>query len=256
MPRHHCTPEEALNENVLRVLKKHTHIGDFDSWVRIWLLISKGEHDNDKEEGTFEIEGHKGSVFGYASELSYDKHTRGCTMGLVGWTSTQDGPGLFKTYKDLGGEDLVDVCRHGGKKLLQTVHRLGSDPLFIQAQWENLCEKHGYIHETMKTFRHIGIHRPSPLAIAVLLDCNLNQGFDGKFGGSRNMEKVAVHGDEETSLKRFLEWRKPIAGTHDFNHPRENGENRVAMFQKLVHDKNFDLHDTHSLRKALAWRMK
>jgi len=40
----------------------------------------------------------KGSVFGYASELSYDKDERGVTFGLVGWTSKQDGPGLFQKY--------------------------------------------------------------------------------------------------------------------------------------------------------------
>jgi hypothetical protein len=83
----HCTPEQALTKDVLALLEKTTGLGDFEAWRNIWLLISKGEQDNDTVDGTFEIERNKGSLFGYASALKYDKDVRGVTMGIVGWTS-------------------------------------------------------------------------------------------------------------------------------------------------------------------------
>ena len=251
----HCTPDQALTKDVLALLEKTTGLGDFEAWRNIWLLISKGEQDNDSVDGTFEIERNKGSLFGYASALSYDKDVRGVTMGIVGWTSKQDGPGLFKKFKELGGPDLIDLCKKGGPDLIKKVHELSSDEKFIQAQWENLCDEEGYVFETMKSFKKLGIEKPSPLAIACLLDCNLNQGFDGKFGGSSNIEKLGKHGDEKATLDKFLKWREPLADTHDFNQ-RPNGSARVKMFEKILAAGDVQLKDMDGLKKAMSWNMK
>ena len=251
----HCTPKQALTGPVLDLLKKETGIGDFDTWLRVWLLISKSEHDNEDVDGTFEIETNKGSVFGYASELSYDKNERGVTFGLVGWTSKQDGPDLFSKYHELGGPDLVQQCKRGGRALISKIHSLADDDLFIRAQWENLCAKHGYIYETMKSFKKLDIKKPSALAIACLLDCNLNQGYDGKFGGSKNIEKLGTQGDERKTMKDFLKWRLPIADTHDFNQ-RPNGSSRVKMFQHIFDHGDMDLSDMAVISKALRWNMR
>ena len=251
----HCTPEQALTKDVLSLLQKTTGLGDFEAWRNIWMLISKGEQDNDTPEGTFEVERNKGSLFGYASALKYDKDFRGVTMGIVGWTSKQDGPGLFKTYHALGGPNLVDLCKKGGKELIDKVHSLSSDPKFIQAQWENLCGDEGYIFETMKSFKKLGIENPSPLAIAILLDCNLNHGFDGKFGGSSNIEKIGKHGDEKATLEAFVKWRKPLADKHDFNQ-KPNGTRRVEMFETILKSGDMQLKEMDGLKKAMKWTMK
>lgn len=251
----HCSPKQALTDSVLTLLENETGIARFDTWTNIWLLISKSEHDNEDIDGTFEIETSKGSVFGYADELSYDKHERGVTFGLVGWTSEQDGPGLFKTYHELGGEDLTDLCKRGGRPLIKKIHSIGDDDLFIRAQWENLCGKRGYIHKTMKSFKRLGIRRPSPLAFACLLDCNLNQGFDGKFGGSKVIEKIGTQDDERTTLCDFLKWRLTVADKHNFNQ-KPNGTSRVKMFQTIFDAGDMDLKDTDVIRKAIHWRMR
>jgi len=182
-------PANPLNPDVLALLKKKTGLDDAEAWRNIWLLISKSEQNNEDPDKAFLTDKGK-SLFGYASALSYDRHKRGVTMGIVGWTSANnskdgkgDAPELFKVYKNLGGEDLMDYCDGCCKseekcdKLIKKIKDIQDDPKWIQAQWEQLTVKDGYLFETMAAFKKIGIEKPSALAIATVFDTSLNQGF-------------------------------------------------------------------------------
>jgi len=264
----HCTVDQACTPEVLELLGKTTGLSDKTAWANIWLLISKGEQDNDKLSGAFEVEGDKGSLFGYASALSYDRKQRGVTLGIVGWTTADGGKDdgdaeeLFRQFKEAGGEDLLDACKGCTKdqgkaqSLITKIRALGSDPKFVHAQWQNLCSGEGYIKKTIEGWKKAGVEKPSPLAIATVLDCALNQGFDGKDGGVTNLEKLAVHGKEDETLEKYNKWRRGVAGTNEYNEPRQNGENRADMFEILRKAKDFDLKDEKAIKKALAWEMK
>ena len=219
-PLPHVTPEQALSADVLKILGDATGLSDREAWTNIWLLISKSEHNNEKVSGTFEIETNKGSVFGYASALSYDQKKRGVTMGLVGWTTANNGkdgkgdaPELFKIYKQLGGEDLmpfVDGCcesKQKCEKLISKIHSIAADPKWIQAQWTQLVSETGYIFQTMRGFKKIGMPKPSALALGVVLDTSLNFGYDGPDGGVDHLIKLAVEGNEVATLKKYVVWK-------------------------------------------------
>jgi len=264
----HCTVDQACTPEVLELLGKTTGLSDKTAWANIWLLISKGEQDNDKLSGAFEVEGDKGSLFGYASALSYDRKQRGVTLGIVGWTTADGGKDdgdaeeLFRQFKEAGGEDLLDACKGCTKdqgkaqSLITKIRALGSDPKFVHAQWQNLCSGEGYIKKTIEGWKKAGIDKPSALAIATVLDASLNQGWDGKDGGVTNLEKLAVHGDEDKTLEKYNAWRRKVAGTSEYNDPRANGEHRADMFEILRKAKNFNLKSDASLKKALSWEMK
>jgi hypothetical protein len=182
-------PCDPLNPRVLDLLKKKTGIDDPEAWRNIWLLVSKSEHNNENPDKAFLTDKGK-SLFGYASALSYDQHKRGVTLGIVGWTTAHNGkdgkgdaPELFKVYTSLGGEDLMKYCdgccksKDACEKLIKKIKDIEDDPLWIQAQWEQLCVKNGYLFETMDAFKKIGIEKPSALAIGTVFDTSLNQGF-------------------------------------------------------------------------------
>ena len=185
-------PANPLNPDVLALLKKKTGLDDAEAWRNIWLLISKSEQNNEDPDKAFLTDKGK-SLFGYASALSYDRHKRGVTLGIVGWTTADrgkngkgDAPELFKVYKNLGGEDLMDYCdgccesEDKCEKLINKIKEIKDDPKWIQAQWEQLTVKDGYLFETMAAFKKIGIENPSALAIGTVFDTSLNQGF-GEF---------------------------------------------------------------------------
>jgi len=266
----HVTPEQALSPKVLDILQQATGLADREAWTNIWLLISKSEQNNEKTSGTFEIETTKGSVFGYASALSYDQHKRGVTMGLVGWTTANNGkdgkgdaPELFKIYKHLGGEDLmpfVDGCcksKDTCDKLINKIHSIAADPKWIQAQWTQLVSESGYIFQTMRGFKKLDIPKPSALALGVVLDTSLNQGFDGPDGGVDKLIKMGVKGDEPATLKKYIEWKTKVAGTNEYNDPPSNGKNRGKMYQQLLDAKCFSLKGCDAeIKKAVSWEMK
>jgi len=266
----HVTPAEALSTEVQDILEKATGLRSREAWTNIWLLISKSEQDNDKTSGTFEIETNKGSVFGYASALSYDQKKRGVTLGLVGWTTANDGkdgkgdaPGLFKLYKSLGGEDLMPLadgcCKSKDKcdKLIKKIHSIASDPKWIQAQWKHLVSEDGYIFQTMRGFKKIGIPTPSALAIGVVLDTSLNQGFDGPDGGVDHLIKLGVDGDEAKTLEKYVAWKTKVAGSNEYNDPPINGKNRGKMYEILLDAKCFSLKGCEKeIKKAVSWEMK
>ena len=269
----HVTVDEALTPQVLEILEKATGLGDKEAWANIWLLISKSEQDNTDLKGTFEIEGSKGSLFGYAGALSYDQHERGVTIGLVGWTTACDGkdgggvaPELFKLYRTLGGDDLMPFiagcCKSKEKceKLIKKIHSIAGDPRWITAQWQQLVSSSddgAYIYHTAKAWKKVGVAKPSALALAAVIDTSLNQGNEGKFGGCSNLIKVAVQGDETKTLKAYLEWKAKVAGTNEFNDPPSNGKARAGQFQALLKDECFSLTGcAKQIKKAISWEMK
>ena len=201
-------PANPLDADVLALLKKKTGLDDAEAWRNIWLLISKSEQNNEDPSKAFLTDKGK-SLFGYASALSYDQHKRGVTMGIVGWTTGNNGhdgkgdaPELFRVYKSLGGEDLMPYCdgccKSKGKcdTLINKIKDIQDDPKWIRAQWEQLAVKGGYLFETMAAFKKIGIVTPSALAIATVFDTSLNQGF-GMFNLSHSVSYVFGY------LKRF-----------------------------------------------------
>lgn len=260
---------DPLGHDVLDLLKDVTGCGDKTAWNNVWLMVSKGEHDNEDPQKAFKTD--KGtSVFTYASALSYDWQKRGVTMGLVGWTTANNGqdgkgdaPELFKAYKALGGEDLTKYCEGCTKskeacdKLIKKIKSLDNEPRWILAQWEQLClSKTGYLYQVMRTFKKLGIANPSPLALATVLDASLNQGYDGPDGGCVYLEKLGVPGDENKTLEKYNAWRRKVAGTNDYNSPPINGQHRADQFETLRKGKVFDLRDTKAVTKAIEWEMK
>ena len=261
---------EALNNEVLQLLKKETGIDSKVAWNNIFLLVSKSEQDNEDPKKAFLTD--KGEdLFTYASALSYDYDRRGVTIGLVGFTTANEGKDcqgdampLFAEYHKNGGEDLAPLAKgccsskDKCKKLIAKIESLKGDQKWIAAQWKMLVNDGGYIHETMKAWRKLGIENPSPLGMATVFDCSLNQGCDGNFGGCQQLKKNGVQGDENASLKAYNAWRRPIAGHHDFNSPEINGINRSDMFEQLRKGKAFNLtaNDADAIAKAVSWHMK
>ena len=258
-----------LNKDVLAMLEKETGIGSEDAWWNIWWLISKPEHDNDKKENAFMSDKKDLSLFAYASALSYDWKERGVTTGIVGFTTGCDGSDdgdaidLFKVYASLGGEDLTPMAKGCTKdknkcqKLISKIHSLANDDKWILAQWRALFAPRGYLRQTVQTWKKVGVAKPSPLAIATVFDASLNMGWDGKDGGCVNLEKLAVHGDEDATLEKYNAWRAKVAGTNDYNSPPINGKNRAGQYETLRKAKCFSLTGCDvEIKKAIAWEMK
>lgn len=265
---------DPLGPDVLDLLTKTTGIGNAEAWRNMWLLVSKSEHDNQDPQKVF-VDDDGGDLFTYASALSYDRKDRGVTMGLVGWTTGCDGkdghgdaPALFKVYKELGGEDLMNYCdgccksKQACEKLIRKIESLEGDPRWIKAQWQQLVTKAddgAYLYHTLQAWKKIGIDAPSALAIATVFDASLNQGYSGKDGGCTNLERLAISGDENATLEVYNAWRRKVAGTNDYNNPKSNGENRADMFEKLRKAKHFSLSGDAALRaikQAISWEMK
>ena len=259
---------DPLTPDVLPVLQAATGLGDKESWNTIFLLVSKSEHNNENPQKAFMTDA-GGSVFAYASALKYDFGKRGVTIGLMGWTTADSGkdghgdaPALFRGYKALGGDDLQpyvqgctkskDVCA----KLIAKIKAIGDDPKWIRAQFENIVTGDGYVAQTIKAWKKLGIAAPSPLAIATLFDHNLNCGFDGKDGGTVNMIKLGVPGDEDASLRKFNAWRRTVAGKNEYNDPPSNGVHRADMYEELRKAKCFKLDDPALIKKTISWEMK
>lgn len=259
---------DPLSSDVLRDLQAATGLGNKERWNAIFLLISKSEHNNENPAKAF-LSDEGSSVFGYASALKYDMKQRGVTMGLVGWTTADSGkdgqgdaPSLFKVFKALGGEDLMpfvagcttskDACQ----KLIKKIKSLENDPVWIRAQFQHLVSGNGYIAQTMKAWKKLKIMTPSPLALATVFDHNLNCGFDGKDGGTANLMKLGVPGDENASLQAFNAWRRTVAGKNCYNDPPSNGVHRAHMFEEARQAKCYQLDDPVLIKKIISWEMK
>lgn len=260
---------DPLNPQVLALLQKETGLASKEAWWNIWWLVSKAEQDNDDRAKAFGSADKNVSLFQYADALSYDWKDRGVTIGLVGFTTHDNGKPdgdaqkLFETYAGLGGEDLRGMSKNCAKDkadaeaLIKKIKSIGKDPKWIEAQWRCLCVDGGYIRETMKAFKAIGIPKPSALAIATVFDASLNQGHDGKDGGCVNLKKLGVDGKEDETLQKYNAWRRKVAGTNDYNSPAVNGQNRADQFEKLRAGKCYSLEKCDDqIKKAISWEMK
>lgn len=265
----------VLTPEVLKLLGSTTGLADAEAWQNIWLLVSKGEQDNEDPKKAF-LDDKGGSLFTYAAALSYDASQRGVTIGAVGWTTANDGkdgdgdaPELFKAYAKLGGEDLTPLCKgctsskSAREKLIAKIHGLADDPRWVLAQWQQLLSPGtpdgAYLYNTVHAWKKVGIQNPSALAIATVFDASLNQGNFGKDGGCLNLEKLAVKGDENATLEKYNAWRRKVAGTNQYNEPSSNGQNRADQFEKLRHAGVFSLKGPEAakaIKSALSWTMK
>lgn len=265
---------DPLNDDVMALLKKTTGLGSKTAWRAIWLLVSKSEHDNEDADRAFLTDTGE-SLFGYAAALSYDCKDRGVTFGLVGWTTGCDGKDghgdaveVFKIYEDLGGKDLrplMQGCcasKEARTAMIRAIKAAAPDPKWVQAQWQQLVTKAddgAYLYHVMQAWKKAGVETPSALAIATVFDASLNQGYGGRDGGCTNLVKVAVHGNEDATLKKYNAWRRGVAGTCDYNSPPINGHNRADMFETLREAKAFSLTGpaaATAIRKAIRWEMK
>lgn len=266
--------DSPLPREVLSMLEKESGLGSEEAWWNIWWLVSKSEHNNEKREAAFDSDKKGVSVFEFCSALPYDWKDRGVTMGLVGFTVAYDGKDakgdamdLFKVYTSLGGcgDELAKLavgCTKDRKRceaLMKKLREIGKDPKWIEAQWRALFLADGYLRKTMDTWKKVGVAKPSALAIATVLDCSLNQGWDGKDGGCTTLEKCAVKGDENKTLQKYNAWRRTVAGTNDYNSPPINGKNRADQFEKLRQAGVFSLQGpeaTKAIQDAIRWTMK
>lgn len=260
-----------LTPQVLAMLKKETGIDSADAWWNIWWLISKPEHDNEEKKDAFEADDGT-SLFQYAAALSYDRKERGVTMGIVGFTTAcdgKDGEGdaktLFDIYKTLGGEDLSPLMKGCAKnkaackKLCKKIKSLGDEPAWVEAQWRALFApgETGYLRQTMKAWKSIGVDAPSPLAIATVFDASLNQGSGGPDGGCVFLTKLGVRGDEDATLQKYNAWRAKVAGTKEYNEPAINGKNRAGQFESLRKAGCSSLEKCDAeIQRAIGWEMK
>ena len=242
-----------------------------DSWYAVFYLVSKGEHDNEKYEKTFtSAEG--GSVWTYASALSYDWKQRGVTTGVYGATTANDGKSawgdaesMFKRFHELGGPDFSQLASkaHTDKKvadeLCKKIQHLDGKAYewYIQAQLEALCRKGGYIYESVHALESCGIER-TPLAIACVFDTALNFGLGGKYCPVSWLKK---HGrkdeqkDGEEVLLQFLKFKALVGSKNNHNSCRNNAVNRANMFVKLVRKKDWLL-SRKGCEAVVTWTMK
>ena len=262
---------DPLTPDVLELLGKATGLSDKEAWTNIWLLVSKSEHDNTDPKKAF-LTDEGDSLFTYASALSYDAKKRGVTIGIVGWTTANDGkdgqgdaPELFEQYKQLGGDDLapyIDGCtrsKEKREKLIAKIKTLKDDPKWSQAQFQNLVTGGGYLAQTIKAWKKVGISTPSALAIATVFDASLNQGFNGEHGGCTHLIKLGKDGatTENDILKKYNAWRRKVAGTSQYNEPPSNGKNRADQFEDLRKANCFTLKNCDKIiNQAIAWEMK
>lgn len=262
------TPKQVFTPENVKVLEEATGIDCIDTLTAIFFLLSKSEHDNEKWDDTFVSEGGK-SVFFYAKRLPYDGEQRGCTVGLAGWTTANDGkdkygdfPDLSVRYKRMGGVDLRKLCKgltknkEKAKEFCDTIKNLHGKhaDLFVTAQLKQLCRTGGYVYESVQAIRDAGITKPSPLLIAAVVDTAINQGFGGKWC-PRAWLKENKNDDEKKLLKEFLKWKRVAATKNHHNDPPSNGEERSDMFQKLLDAGALDL-ERAECEKAVKWKMR
>lgn len=268
-------PKHRFSEGVVRALAEATGIADSEQWYHIMGLVAKSEHDGGPE--TWDRTDKKGvSVFNYAQALSYDRSQRGVTMGLVGFTTHNDGKSewgdaqpLFKAYAAAGGHDLADlavgVTKNKAKAdaLCKIINDL-DDPAWIECQWRELLKAPaGYLHYTMKVLRKRDLPAPKALTVAMIFDHSLNCGSDGKHSAGKLLEQIPddIRGpaDEKKLIKQFTRIRRDIIGVpkFDYNSPRSNGEHRADMITDLL-----DFMDlkgpgaAEAVQKAIGWTMK
>jgi hypothetical protein len=236
---------------VLDKLGKQTGIKNPEVWDNILKLTNKSEQDNLRWQ----------DYYNYAEALDYDSHKRGLTVSIWGFTTKhgkQDGDAipLFREYEALGGK--VDLLRlkDNDAALKKAIKGLDDDPIWKKAVWQRFSKT--YIADTMKALRERGFSNPSPLTVAALLDCALNQGSTGNKGMFWCVDKVPSHiKNEKKFLAEFLDVREKVAGTDQFNSPPINGKRRVNQYRELLERGATSLVNSDALIKDVtSWVMR
>ena len=239
-----------------------------DEWSAIFFLVSKGEHDNEAWDKTF-TSAHGGSVFTYADALKYDWKQRGVTCGIVGFTTANDGKPewgdaqpMLKKFHKLGGPDLTPLAKdaHKNKEHAETLCKKigqleGADyDTFVDAQMAMLCEKGGYLYETVHVLIAADIPR-TPLFIAALFDTALNFGLGGKYCPVHWMKEHACKGNSARTLRAFLKFKAESGARNHHNSCKHNAEGRADQFLKLMQKGDWNL-SRSGCESVVAWTMK
>ena len=248
------------------------------SWEAIFFLVSKGEHDNETYDKTFTSAEGK-SVFTYASALSYDWKQRGVTMGIVGFTTANDKKAawgdaqpMLRRFHALGGPDLVKEAdrAHTDKKhadaLCKTIQALKGDEYntFVEAQLDALCNKGGYMYETVHVLESCGIP-VTPLAIAMVFDTLLNFGLGGRYCPVKWLQKHSMDSMDSMDVKdvddpsrvliQFLKFKALAGAKNNHNSCRHNAKARAGMFRRLVKRDAWSLPQS-ACERVVTWTMK
>lgn len=236
---------------VMQMLGKQTGIDNPEVWDNILKLTNKSEQNNLRWD----------KYYNYAEKLDYDGHMRGVTASIWGFTTrhgNQDGDAipLFKEYERLGGKVDLMALKNKDSALIKTIRGMESDPIWKKAVWNRFSQT--YIADTMKTLRERGFDKPSPLTVAALLDCALNQGSTGNKGMFWCVDKVPSHiRNEKEFLARFLDVREKVAGTNQFNSPPINGKNRVNQYRELLERRATSLVNSDAaIKDVTSWVMR
>jgi hypothetical protein len=234
-----------------------------EQWLMVFFLTAKSEHDIEDPDLTFSSHD-KRNVFFYCEALSYDYRQRGCTFGLVGFTTggteAGDAPAVFKAYHELGGPDLLEeskVChtdKAKAKVFCQRIHALEGDQAFVQAQLDVLCSPEGYMYEAVKAIRKLDIS-VSPLFFAAVYDSMLNFGLGGKWCPKKFLQHRGIQGKHVQSLKDFLVWKRRASCKNNHNSCKHNGLCRANMYKSLLKKQGWDL-PLVKVEKVVHWAMK
>lgn len=274
-----CNPEHRFSEKTLKLLYECCGLGDSEVWQNIMTVISKSEHDNNDPK-KWDTSDKGTSVFNYASCLSYDFKERGCTLGLVGFTTHNagkqeygDAQPLFKAYAKAGGRDDLAKLSEGipkdkskGEKLAKVIEKL-DDETWRDCQWAELTKSSpspgGYLYYTMKMLNKRGLTKPKALTICMIFDHTLNCGASGPHCVEKIFSKIdaSIKGSdkEKKLIEEFTKLRKPILGDpkFDYNGTKTNGENRGQQIVDLMNKGHMDLKNcTADLKAVLSWKMK
>jgi hypothetical protein len=233
----------------------------------IFFLVSKSEHDNTDPTKTF-LCANGESVFTYAEPLEYDWQQRGVTLGIVGFTTANSGrsdwgdaQGVFEAFADLGGPDLCHMasrCHKDkvvAKRLCHVIQNLSpqATEMFIQAQFDVLCRKGGYLYEAVHIIRELNIP-VKPLLVAAIFDSLLNFGIGGKYCPIKFLRRRAKKGSKTKTLRRLLRWKRWVGHKNNHNSCKRNARNRSDQFKKLLKNKVWDL-DESWCTKVVQWKM-
>ena len=261
-------PEGArqIPQTILAHLQKLTGNGNAEAWSNTLSLIGKAEQDNLNWWKTAS----GNSIYGYAEALPYDCKDRGVTIGLMGFTTHDggkpvgDAQELFDEYRKIGGDEstyqrLKSLSKSANKKhpdpeFMKLLSHLGNDPKWIEAQWNRFIDTD--VRPSMNALRQVGIDKPSQLTLAAVIDTSMNQGATGSEGAEALVKRAGHAATEKDFLKHFLEIRKPIAATHDYNGSRSNANHRCQQFLDLLNMGETDLQNAQkAVKQVTSWEM-
>lgn len=234
-----------------------------EQWLMIFFLTAKSEHDVEDPELTFQSHD-KRNVFFYCEALPYDFRQRGCTLGLVGFTTggteAGDAPAVFRKYHELGGPDLLEESKEcytnksKAKAFCERIHNLEGDEAFVQSQLDVLCSEDGYMYEAVKAIRKLDIS-VSPLFFSAVYDSMLNFGLGSKWCPRKFLKHRGIERKHVRTLKDFLIWKRRASCKNNHNSCKHNGLNRANMYKSLLKKQGWDL-PQNKVEKVVQWKMK